>query len=359
MRKIVVIRNANIGDLLETLLVSSVGSILVIRFFLKITSYPQLGNGAFHIAHMLWGGFFMLIAIVMLLSFLGIYVRQVAAVIGGIGFGTFIDELGKFITSDNNYFFQPTVAIIYFVFLILFFLFRYIERHNVLSEKEYLMNALELLGEGVQNDMDGEEKKTFLSFLANANVSKTHSMFTKHLLALSKDIEEVKATHPSFPVQLAKNSYEHFNAFLRSRLMRRIILFFFIMNAFFAVLSVLIILIATVTKAPYRVDIPQHYIGVAYGELISTILAAMFTVAGVATLKFSRLQAYRLFKYSILISILVTQFFVFYREQFSAIFGLLFNAVILLTLNYMISLERSKREPAFTKVSAGEGGEDI
>jgi len=32
----------------------------------------------------------------------------------------FIDELGKFITSDNNYFFQPTISLIYIVFIIIF-----------------------------------------------------------------------------------------------------------------------------------------------------------------------------------------------------------------------------------------------
>ncbi len=37
---------------------------------------PELGGHGLHIAHLLWGGFF-------------------------------IDELGKFITQDNDYFFKP------------------------------------------------------------------------------------------------------------------------------------------------------------------------------------------------------------------------------------------------------------
>lgn len=44
--------------------------------------------------------------------------QRLCALIGGIGFGLFIDELGKFITRDNNYFFQPTIGLIYAVFAI-------------------------------------------------------------------------------------------------------------------------------------------------------------------------------------------------------------------------------------------------
>jgi hypothetical protein len=55
----------------------------------------------------------MVIAIGLLLTLLGRGPRVPAAIVGGVGFGFFIDELGKFITEDNNYFFEPAAALIY------------------------------------------------------------------------------------------------------------------------------------------------------------------------------------------------------------------------------------------------------
>ena len=99
------IRNLEAEVYRENFLVSTVVSIFVIRIFLKVTHYPSLGSGDFHIAHMLLGGLFMLSSIIILLSFLNKATVSVASVLGGIGFGAFIDELGKFITGDNDYFF--------------------------------------------------------------------------------------------------------------------------------------------------------------------------------------------------------------------------------------------------------------
>jgi hypothetical protein len=97
---------------------------------------------------MLWGGLLMLVALVPLLAVIGKPAKRLAALIGGAGFGLFIDELGKFITADNNYFFQPTIAVIYSLLVLLFLGFRAIERRP-LSSTELLANAAEMVCEVV------------------------------------------------------------------------------------------------------------------------------------------------------------------------------------------------------------------
>ncbi len=70
----------------------------------------------------------MAIAIVFAIAFLAPNNRTFIAFIGGCGFGWFIDELGKFITRDVNYFFRPTIALIYITFIAMYLVFRGIQR---------------------------------------------------------------------------------------------------------------------------------------------------------------------------------------------------------------------------------------
>ena len=62
----------------------------------------------------------MAIAIIFAISFLPPINRRSSRSSAGAGFGWFIDELGKFITRDVNYFFQPTIALIYIMFIVMY-----------------------------------------------------------------------------------------------------------------------------------------------------------------------------------------------------------------------------------------------
>ena len=87
MARIELVRDIDGPTYLETFLVTAVVAILGIRLYLELAGYPRLGAGGLHIAHMLWGGFLMLVALVLLLAFLGKRMKHAGAIVGGVGFG--------------------------------------------------------------------------------------------------------------------------------------------------------------------------------------------------------------------------------------------------------------------------------
>src|ERR1700730_12555021 len=108
------------GKNLDLFFTFAVAGVLGNRAFLIATGYPQLGNGTLHISHAIWGASMVAVAIGFALSFLAPNNRTFIAFIGGCGFGWFIDELGKFITRDVDYFFRPTIALIYVIFIAMY-----------------------------------------------------------------------------------------------------------------------------------------------------------------------------------------------------------------------------------------------
>ena len=93
-------RDLGAARYLDLFVVGGVSAVLAIRFILRITGYPSLGGARFHIAHMLWGGLLMAAALLAGLSFLGNRTRLWAALVGGIGFGTFRPRIGSHRTED-------------------------------------------------------------------------------------------------------------------------------------------------------------------------------------------------------------------------------------------------------------------
>ncbi|MEE2031651.1 hypothetical protein [Rhodococcus chondri] len=102
-----------------------------------------------HIAHVLWGGLLMVAALVVLLSFLGRAPHRIAVLVGGIGFGLFLDEVGKFVTKTNDYFYRPSVAIMYVVVVLVLVANRAVHAARRPTPEENVANAAATVVEGL------------------------------------------------------------------------------------------------------------------------------------------------------------------------------------------------------------------
>ena len=74
-------------------------------------------------------------------------------------------------------------------------------------------------------------------------------------------------------------------------------------------------------------------------EVAATVAPALLILIGLVRLRRSRLDAYRTFKTAILVMIFVTQFFAFYHQQLTAVFGMFASIVVWVTLRSMIHEE--------------------
>ncbi len=129
-------------QLMFYLLVSFGASVVLTRFFLWLAGYPQVGSASLHIAHLLWGGLLMALSGIMLLIFAAPSLHPLAAVGMGVGIGLFVDEVGKFITRNNDYFFRPAAPIIYAIFLAVALGYRLIRRASQQRHSRTVMAAL-------------------------------------------------------------------------------------------------------------------------------------------------------------------------------------------------------------------------
>ncbi len=326
-------RNSRSAELLELFLVSAVTCVLLVRFYLHLAGYPELGSNNLHVAHMLPGGMLMLGALVLMMAFIGSQVQRLAAVLGGIGFGLFIDELGKFITHDNNYFFQPTAAMLYIIFMLLFVSFRSLTKRQAhLTQPEYLLNAISLLEEAVINDLDAVELRRARAYLHRADPN--HPL-VKHLQHVLNQIRpQTTAQRPRLQRWRHQVAKRYENVIQTKWAIRTI-------DTVFALKAGIFLTAALVELTRFDLIALQQDIGfVSTLHFLSSLVSTLFVIAGITVIRSSRLKAYELFTKSLLIDIFVTQFFSFYSNQFAALPAFVLNVTLYIGVRFLIQQER-------------------
>jgi hypothetical protein len=323
-------RNAEAALLLESFFIAAVVSFLAIRAFLAITGYPQLGAAGIHIAHLLWGGLLMLAALLILLSYLDRSVQHVAAVVAGLGFGTFVDEIGKFVTADNDYFFRPAVAVIYVLFVATFLAARTLIGHRLLRPNEALANALARLAGTLDRPIEPDDRARIQRLLRQADPDSELARLVERYVAGLPEIPDTES-----PIErIRRRLGDAYQAVMANPWSERALVVGVIAYAAAAVLGVLL-----VTTSVPAAGAPETSAAATVAQVISTLAGAVLVARGILSLRGSRADAYRWFMRGLLVWILITQVFVFYSSQLAGLGGLSVDLVAYGSLRFALTRE--------------------
>ena len=167
-RRGVLTRDATGSGSAEAFVLIAIATILTTRLYLELTGYPQVGGGNLHIAHALWGGALMMLALLTGWLLIGAGARVPAVVMGGIGFGLFLDEVGKFVTKNNDYFYGPAAEIMYILVVVILVGARVLRDFRPLTARECLASAAMIAGDGVARSLADRRREVGLALLVQA-----------------------------------------------------------------------------------------------------------------------------------------------------------------------------------------------
>ncbi|KQY25228.1 hypothetical protein ASD16_07290 [Cellulomonas sp. Root485] len=296
-------------------LVTTLATVIVTRLLLGLTGFPQLGGGGVHISHVLWGGLLMALAFIGLMSYIGPVVRRVAVLVAGVGFGLFIDEVGKFVTSDYDYFWEPTAALIYLVVIGLGLFADVLQRRHPRDPAEYLAAAADQAVAGLAGGFSERERTRARWYLSRAGDVPGADEVRALLDTVEHDADEV-------PDPIGATSRWVVAA---SRWLVRARWVPWVTVAVLVATSVV-----TLARGIYGWTASDDQpVWLVAGILLSGLASTAFAVVGLVRVRRDREAGYRWFRRAVLVALLVTQIFLFRLSPWDATIGLLVDLVIL------------------------------
>ena len=298
-----------------TSLVAFAVTVIVTRVFLELAGYPQLGNSVLHIAHALWGGLLLFVAVLLPLALANRWAIKASALLGGIGIGLFIDEVGKFITQTNDYFFPPALSIIYGFLLLTVFVYLYFRRPQQQDPRQAMYHAFEGLQDAFDGDLDAEEAARIEAQLAIAKQSdRAEIVSLANVIShyLQKEKRHLSAAEPGYWKRTAM-WMDTLGRRLGRRVHRVTISVLLILWVAFVIgfIAVLVLEIPTLDSQVVQWRDPLIVIQAVVGGLMVVAVLAWLTRQEERGLKFA-ISGF-------LLSLVALQTLYFYLSQFSAI----------------------------------------
>lgn len=316
-------------------------TVVITRLYLMASGYPKIGGSTYHIAHALFGGLLLVIAALVALLSSARHALTVTAVLAGIGLGLFIDEVGKFITTDNNYFFPLAAPIIYLAFLCIVAVALFADRRRIRPPLLALGEVTVAVGQLTGSRMRPEERATLLAEL-NALDSSGFGPDERELCdALTSYLNTVHAdTRPALLVRRERRLERLERTVLPLPALRIGLIVVLLGHAVWTVVHlVLAVFIISGRHMPnasldHLLDVSQHHgwkslAGLAIAAVAEILVGIGCAAAATLWLRGREEIAVRLGIWSSVISLTVVNVLASYFSQFLTVFTALAEALLL------------------------------
>lgn len=328
-------------------LLSFAFSVSATRLFLELTGYPQLGGGELHIAHVLWGGLLLFAAALISILFVNDWAATLSSLIAGLGVGLFIDEVGKFITSTNDYFYPSAAPIVYVFFLLTVLLAFQVRQNRPKSTRSRMYEILEKLSEILDRDLSAFEREELIQALAEVGKCEDRKDLADLADSLRKYLQhqnlQVKSTRPGFLDRVRIRFFKFERKYLTKAHLKMTIIIGLIGSAIWSLISP--VFFFSISKNTTQLE-------VFYNELISNrlvrnasgmnwfearvlmegSLAVVILVAAFMIIFKSEKNGTWLGMIGLIIAITMVNLLVFYFDQFSTIILATFQFLVLVLI---------------------------
>ena len=350
-RRRLLVEREDAGNYLLISLIAFAATVIIVRLFLELTGYPQVGNSTLHIAHVLWGGLLLFVAVLVALIWDNPSFMILSAVLSGIGMGLFIDEVGKFITQNNDYFFPAAAPIIYGFFLISVLIYFLVRRPEKDDPRRAMVHALEELQDAIYGELDEEEGLDLADNLSIAREAQEPKI-AKMASILHAYVEQGNVPFRDYDPGFLRRLIVTVEAWAKRpgrAWHRAVILLGLIITALAALITlgtlIWVALSPLATTQSFFVELAaaaqENSVGNVSAHMIRLILQVAIGVVALLALAFilrgMEARGIVLAVISVVLSLTAVQLITFYLNQFAAVLPTLFQFAFLLVL---LSYER-------------------
>jgi hypothetical protein len=335
------VKRDDAGEMVATMLMSAILALMILRIWLELTGYPRVGRGIWHISHVLEGGLAMTLGQIIGLVWHGDRARKWSAIFFGVGFGWFIDEIGKFITTDYDYFFQPAFSLIYIVFILLFLVYWVLEREIPQDPRSLTYHVLNQMEDVADNNLSKTEKAKVVRNLKIIQESGTKSnrLLARQLMEIVLKSETRERT-PGWVEYNWKRLSRIWYSVFKVKLFQYLLMILAAVFVGGAIADTVNLLARFNNKELFdywiqgkelfsRADINMFtFKTVADGLTSLLFLGGLFWLS-----KRKKLRGINFFQYGLLVNIFFSSVFKFYFEQLSGVVGVISSVLIFLGLS--------------------------